>query len=148
MGRFFKWVFYVFAGLFLVGLLAPKQETGQVSSFVATPDPPKPPANPMKMTVGEIVQAVENNELRIREQAKAAGGIAFTGRVVGVEEGMLGSGVVVKIRSTNQFLPLHAYMQSSERRRAVDLNAGEQVSMVCQRPTKLMGAVLYDCLFR
>jgi hypothetical protein len=148
MGKFFKWVFYAFAGLFLIGLLVPKQETGGVASYVATSEPAKPPADPIKMTVAEIVQAVENNELRIREQAKAAGGIAFTGRVVGVEEGMLGSGVVVKIRSTNQFMPMHAYMQSSERRRAVDLNSGEQVSLVCQRPTKMMGAVLYECLFR
>ena len=169
---FLSKVAYTFVGLVLLGAVLPRSNkndrsntsppsTVQETATLVSPAPTQqadsasmqrpavaPKAKTLRLSVAEIVRRTESNELRFRDDVKKAGGLAFSGKVTKIEAGMLWSGPTLQIATSNEFLPITAVLKSDQKDRAIKLDAGERVELVCQNPTSLMGVALYDCELR
>lgn len=109
-----------------------------------------PEQGPLKMTAGQLLKSVGNNELRLRREVEQAGGLLVTGKVENVENGYFGTGPMVALR-VGSFSNVMAHIEKSELETAVKLNSGDTVTMLCRNPTNIakgFSAAVYSCVFR
>lgn len=149
---------YATVGLLILGALMPKEPREKTSTTLIAPQeiamveasatPTVEKAKPLKLSVTEITQRTESNELRFREEVKKAGGVSFTGKVIKIDAGMFFSGPHLNIATNNQFLPMSAFLKSEFKDRATQLDPGDKVELICQNPTSLVGTALYDCVLK
>ena len=144
----FKWAFISLGALALLGIIVGKEKspptsgitTSTVSSTRATSK-----AEPLRMSISAIEDAVEENEINIQNRIKAAGGVLVQARVKSVES--IWGSPVIHFRGKNEFLDASAFLAGGDKDRAATLKKGETVTIICQTAKKVMGAALYDCRF-
>jgi len=118
--------------------------TGKIDANIDTK------ANPLRMSVAELEDAVDTNEINLQNRVNAAGGVIVTGRVVSVQSRW--SKPVVLLKGQDSLIGHHSssvsvHLESRDNDRAANLKREELVSVLCKTTKKMSRAALYDCRF-
>ncbi|WP_214275981.1 OB-fold protein, partial [Escherichia coli] len=80
----------------------------------------------------------EENEVATDEQLKGKL-IAVRGIVQSIDKDFTDS-IIIKFRTENEFMPARMEMQDSEKSTAAALKKGEQVTVICEKMSRIVGS--------
>ena len=101
----------------------------------------------MRLSPSSLVESLRSNELRTRRDVSAAGGVVISARVKAVEADIFGAPRLT-FATDEQFIDVLASLDRSQKNRAIEVNIGEYVSVLCHSPSWLhLGASVSDCTF-
>lgn len=150
MKKFFKWVFYVFVGLIVIGYIAGKNDDTNGSSTSsqanqstpvaeAAPTETSPPQKPVYQTTArKLFNDYDENEVAVDEQLKGKI-VSVTGIVQSIDKDFTNS-IIISLKTDNQFMPARMDMKDSQKTTAMSLKKGKQVVIVCERMSRIVGA--------
>lgn len=148
MKKFFRWVFYIFIGLIVLGYIAGKDEksnsstsssqSATTSSASQTEDTPAPEKAVYQTTARKLFNAYEENEVATDEELKDKL-VAVTGIVQSIDKDFTDS-IIISLKTDNQFMSARMEMKDSEKAAAMSLKKGKQVVIVCERMSRIVGA--------
>ncbi len=99
------------------------------------------------VTAREMFREYQANEARA-QQRYDGGPLQVSGEVDGVDLDFLNH-PVVKLRTDNEFMSAMVNLVADDQPHAADLNAGDQITVVCERASEIAGTpVLHDCRFK
>lgn len=113
----------------------------------SSPKPSAPAAAPIDVTAVALWKAYDDNEVAADVVYKGKN-LAVTGKVAGIDKDILGD-VVVRLRSPNEFLDVHATLHESQASAAAALKKGSKVTVICVGEGFMMGSpMLAKCRLR
>ncbi len=145
MKKFLKWVLYIFIGLIVIGFLVGKSEEGSKSTDSAQSSPSEERVEPVKpqkevyqTTARKLFNAYDENEVATDEEMKGKL-VAVTGVVQSIDKDFTDS-IIISLKTDNQFMPARLEVKDSEKNTALTLKKGKQVTIVCDRMSRIVGA--------
>lgn len=151
MKKFIKWIFYIFIALMVLGYIVGKNdktEAGATSSSASVADTQEsvPQKEVFTTSARQLFKAYEENEVATDENMKGKL-IAVKGVVQSIDKDFTDS-IIIGLQTDNQFMPARMEMENSEKATAVALKKGQQVTVICKKMIRVMGAPSgRDCLF-
>ncbi|WP_147198376.1 hypothetical protein [Pantoea sp. CCBC3-3-1] len=156
MKKFFRWVFYVVVALILIGFFVGKDEnasssgsTSQATSSnsAAQAEATSAPQKPVyETTARKLFNAYEENEVATDEALKGKR-VAVTGIVQSIDKDFTNS-IIISLKTDNQFMAARMEMKDSQKAAAMSLKKGNQVVIVCEKMSRIIGAPSgRDCTF-
>lgn len=155
MKKFFKWVLYIIVALVVIGYFADdkKDSTANTAntsntstSSESTPAVAAPAKEVYKTTANALFKDYDDNEVAADEKMKGKT-IEVSGTVQSIDKDFTDS-IIVRLKTSNEFLPAMMGIQDSEKSTALALKKGQKVVITCERMTRVMGAPSgRDCVF-
>ncbi|ASL48349.1 hypothetical protein bAD24_III13190 [Burkholderia sp. AD24] len=157
MKKLFKWIGIICGGfvvlVILVGVFAPKQSAttsravasdapaSEQSTAAASPPSAQPAIN---VTTATLFDAYDNNEVAADQTYKGKT-LAIAGTVQSIDKDAFDN-IVVALRTKNEFMPVHAYLNKEHESLAASLHKGQKISWVCVGSGKIIGSpIIRDC---
>lgn len=147
MKKFFKWVFYIFIALIVIGYLAGKDEKNSSSANSSQENPTAPVHHSeeavaskkavYQTTARKLFNAYEENEVATDEEIKGQL-VSVTGIVQSIDKDFTDS-IIISLKTDNQFMPARMDMKDSQKAAAMSLKKGKQVVIVCEKMSRLVG---------
>lgn len=91
----------------------------------------------VKVTAGDLFAAYEENEVAADEQFKGKI-VEVTGKVQSIDKDAFDN-VVINMKTSNEFMPVHLKMDDSEKAQAITTKKGSKISIQCEGMTRTMG---------
>jgi len=152
MKKFFKWIFYVFVVLMVIGYFAGKNDDKKTSSSSSQAnESTSAKASSSQKTVYQttarkLYNDYDENEVAVDEQLKGKD-VAVTGIVQSIDKDFTDS-IIISLKTDNQFMPARMDMKDSQKTTAMSLKKGNQVVIVCEKMSRIVGAPSgRDCTF-
>jgi len=99
-----------------------------------------------KKTATELFSDYEENEVNTDEKIKGKI-VEISGSVQSIDKDFTGS-IIVKIKTSNQFMPARLRIDDSQKQNAITLNRGDEVTLRCQKMSRIMDSPSgQDCKF-
>ncbi len=99
-----------------------------------------------KTTATELFSDYEENEVNTDEKIKGKI-VEISGSVQSIDKDFTDS-IIIKIKTSNQFMPAHLRVDDSQKQNAMTLNRGDEVTLRCQKVSRIMGSPSgRDCKF-
>lgn len=144
MKKFFKWIFYIFVALIVLGYIASKgDDTSAVASDSSGSTSVETRAAPaekkvFQTTARQLASAYEENEVATDEKMKGQL-VSVKGIVQSIDKDFTDS-IIISFKTDNKFMPARMQMKDSEKSTAISLKKGEQVTVVCERMSRVVGS--------
>ena len=148
MKKLFKWILYIFIALTVLGYIASKNDktSSDSSSSSASPAEAAPQKEVFSTTARQLFKAYDENEVATDENMKGKL-VAVKGIVQSIDKDFTDS-IIISFQTDNQFMPARMEMDDSEKSTAIALKKGQQVTVICERMSRVMGAPSgRDCVF-
>jgi len=114
----------------------------QESTAVANTTPPE--EKPIAISAGKLFAAYDANEVAADQQFKGKR-LAVSGTVQEVAKDAFNN-IVIELKSSNEFMPVRAYLEKGFENHAASLSKGQSISFVCSGEGKIVGSpVLREC---
>ncbi len=131
------------SGTTLAHRIDPK--TGAAQPYCATEEKAAPP-DEIKVDAVRLWRDYQANEVAADRHYKGKS-LLVSGKVASIDKGPFG-GIYVMLRSPNEFMNVHAKMDSSQEGQASSLTKGQAISLRCQATGMTIGSpTLDDCVF-
>ena len=118
----------------------PDRQAASVKGAQTPKPPPKPAPDALVVTAKDLWSAYDANEVAADEQYKGKR-LIVTGKLQSIDKGILDD-VVLKLRTKNQFLSVHATLRDSEKAAAAALKKGVTVKVRCIGDGLILGSPL------
>ncbi len=138
MKKLLKWILYIFIGLVIIGYFAGNNDKGSNSSYSSDTEAAAPQKEIYNTTARQLFKEYEENEVATDEQLKGKL-IAVRGIVQSIDKDFTNS-IIIKFRTENEFMPARMEMQDSEKSTAAALKKGEQVTVICEKMSRIVGS--------
>ncbi|WP_435945299.1 OB-fold protein [Dryocola sp. BD586] len=144
MKKFFKWIFYIFVALIILGYISSKKEdstsdsAGNTSSASTETRQAPPEKQVFQTTARQLAASYEENEVATDEKMKGQL-VAVKGVVQSIDKDFADS-IIISFKTDNQFMPARMQMKDSEKSMAISLKKGQQVTVVCERMSRVVGS--------
>lgn len=103
-----------------------------------------PAVKPISVTASTLFSAYEKNEVAADQQYKGKS-LSVSGTVQSIDKDAFDN-IVVQLRSSNEFMPVHAYLTKEHESLAASLNKGQKVTWTCEGNGRIIGSpMLKDC---
>jgi len=147
MKKLLKWIFYIFIAFMVLGYIASKNDKSSPSSASNTEAvEPAPQKEVFQTTARQLFKAYDENEVATDENMKGKL-VAVKGIVQSIDKDFTDS-IIISFQTDNQFMPARMEMQDSEKASAIALKKGQQVTVICDRMSRVVGAPSgRDCVF-
>ncbi|MCS2162959.1 OB-fold putative lipoprotein [Scandinavium sp. H11S7] len=148
MKKLIKWIFYIFIGFMVLGYFASKNDksTTSTSSSTAETQESAPQQEVFSTTARQLFKAYDENEVATDENMKGKI-VAVKGVVESIDKDFTDS-IIIGFQTDNQFMPARMEMKDSEKPTAIALKKGQQVTVICERMSRVMGSPSgRDCVF-
>lgn len=147
MKKLFKWILYIFIALTVLGYIASKNDkTSSDSSSSASQAESAPQKEVFSTTARQLFKAYDENEVATDENMKGKL-VAVKGIVQSIDKDFTDS-IIISFQTDNQFMPARMEMDDSEKSAAIALKKGQQVTVICERMSRVIGAPSgRDCVF-
>ncbi|EHU9132986.1 hypothetical protein KZW37_002823, partial [Escherichia coli] len=94
----------------------------------------------------QLFKAYDENEVATDEKMKGKL-ISVKGVVQSIDKDFTDS-IIISLRTDNEFMPARMEMEDSEKSAAIALKKGQQVTVICERMSRIVGAPSgRDCVF-
>ncbi|WP_153140793.1 OB-fold protein [Paraburkholderia agricolaris] len=157
MRKLFKWIGIICGGLvalvILVGVFAPKQSATETSTGAsnanareqsATATSAAVPVAPINVATGVLFDDYDSNEVAADQKYKGKA-LAIAGTVQSIDKDAFDN-IVVALRTKNEFMPVHAYLDKEHESLAASLRKGQKIAWVCVGAGKIIGSpIIRDC---
>lgn len=150
MKKLFKWILYIFIALTVLGYIASKNDktssdSSSSSSSVSQAEQ-APQQEVFSTTARQLFKAYDENEVATDENMKGKL-VAVKGIVQSIDKDFTDS-IIISFQTDNQFMPARMEMDDSEKSAAIALKKGQQVTVICERMSRVIGAPSgRDCVF-
>ncbi|MCZ2896360.1 OB-fold putative lipoprotein [Burkholderia thailandensis] len=112
-------------------------ETSHVTKKAAEPA--------LSVTASQLFAAYEKNEVAADQQYKGKS-LLVSGTVQSIDKDAFDN-IVIQLRTSNEFMPVHAYLASGNEAVAASLDKGQKVKWVCEGEGRLIGSpMLRECV--
>lgn len=135
-----------------IGWLLPSNTPSTAESAAASTAEAQPQAQPaapravMTATAQELFDSYEANEVATDEKLKGYV-VRVTGKVDSIDKDFTDS-ISVKLRTRNQFMPVHIPIADQEKSKAIALKRGDKTSFDCESFSRIIGTPMgKDCQF-
>lgn len=150
MKKLIKWIFYIFIGFMILGYIASKNDKSSPeassSTSTAQKEEPAPKIEVFNTTARQLFKAYEENEVATDENMKGKL-VAVKGIVQSIDKDFTDS-IIISFQTDNQFMPARMEMEDTEKSKAIALKKGQQITVTCERMSRLVGAPSgRDCVF-
>ncbi|HAV9358125.1 TPA: hypothetical protein JLF93_000353 [Escherichia coli] len=148
MKKLLKWIFYIFVGFMVLGYFASKNEpsSSTTSSGSTNAQETEPQREVFSTTARQLFKAYDENEVATDEKMKGKL-ISVKGVVQSIDKDFTDS-IIISFRTDNEFMPARMEMEDSEKSAAIALKKGQQVTVICERMSRIVGAPSgRDCVF-
>ncbi len=106
--------------------------------------PAKVEEKPIAISAGKLFANYDANEVAADQQFKGKR-LAVSGVVQGVVKDAFNN-IVIELKSSNEFMPVRAYLEKSFENHAASLSKGQNVTFVCSGEGKIVGSpILREC---
>ncbi|MFH2028564.1 MAG: hypothetical protein ABIJ08_05470 [Nanoarchaeota archaeon] len=97
-----------------------------------------------KVDIYELISEYDSNEVRADEKYKGEY-LEFGGTILGIKKGILDK-IYIQM-GTNSIVPeINAEMRSSEKNKVINLDIGDEVTLICKSRGKLVFLYFEDCI--
>ncbi|AOK03317.1 tRNA_anti-like [Burkholderia pseudomallei] len=102
------------------------------------------PVEKVSVTAGALFTAYEKNEVAADQKYKGKA-LSVSGTIQSIDKDAFDN-IVVKLRSSNEFMPVNAYLSKEHEALAASLEKGKKVTWTCEGDGRLIGSpMLRDC---
>ncbi|WGS47078.1 OB-fold putative lipoprotein [Burkholderia sp. JSH-S8] len=102
------------------------------------------PIEKVSVTAGALFTAYEKNEVAADQKYKGKT-LSVSGTIQSIDKDAFDN-IVVKLRSSNEFMPVNAYLSKEHEALAASLEKGNKVTWTCAGDGRLIGSpMLRDC---
>lgn len=99
-----------------------------------------------KTTATELFSDYEKNEVNTDEKIKGKV-VEISGSVQSIDKDFTDS-IIIKLKTSNEFMPARLRIDDSQKQNAMMLNKGDEVTLRCQKMSRIMGSPSgRDCKF-
>lgn len=99
---------------------------------------PPTPKEVVKISAGQLFNAYEENEVATDEGFKNKL-IQVSGSVQAISKDAFDN-IVIDLKTSNQFMPVHMKMEDTEKAAAVALKKGTKTTVLCESMSRIIGA--------
>lgn len=139
MKKLLKWVGIVFGVLIAIGIIFGEKPKGDGAAPAAAAPAAKEAAKEVvKLSAGELFSSYEANEVATDEKLKGKL-VEVSGTVQAIDKDAFDK-IVVRLRTTNQFMPASMYVDDAQKSKAMALNKGVKAVLRCERVSRMIGA--------
>ncbi|KVZ38636.1 OB-fold protein [Burkholderia ubonensis] len=104
----------------------------------------KKPVEKVSVTASALFAAYEKNEVAADQKYKGKA-LSVSGTIQSIDKDAFDN-IVVKLRSSNEFMPVNAYLSKEHEALAASLEKGKKVTWTCEGDGRLIGSpMLRDC---
>lgn len=141
MKTVFKWVGIGFIVLIAIGLVASGDKAGSGAAPEAAA-----PREVVSVNAADLFKEYEANEVAADERLKGKI-VQVSGTVQAIDKDAFDK-INVKLRTANEFMPMHLSMKDSEKAAAIVLKKGVKVLARCEKISRIIGSPIgSDCTF-
>lgn len=149
MKKFLKWALYIVIALVVIGYFADdkKDSTANQSTSSEKASVASTPAQEVyKTTANALFKDYNDNEVAADEKMKGKV-IEVSGTVQSIDKDFTDS-IIVRLKTSNEFLPAIMGIRDSEKSAALALKKGQQIVVTCKSMARVVGAPSgRDCVF-
>ena len=145
MKKLLKWIFYIFVVLMIIGYVTSKNDRSSSpsnspssSANNSASQESEPQKKVFKTTARQLFKAYDENEVATDEQMKGML-VSVKGVVQSIDKDFTNS-IIVRLQTDNQFMPASMEMNDSEKEKAVSLKKGQQVTVICEKMSRMVGS--------
>ncbi|CAI0716224.1 OB-fold putative lipoprotein [Serratia quinivorans] len=149
MKKILKWILYIVVALAVIGYFAgdkkdsPATESTSSESVPVTSTPAK---EVYKTTATALFKDYDDNEVAADEKMKGKI-IEVSGTVQSIDKDFTDS-IIVRLKTSNEFLPAIMGVKDSEKSTALALKKGQKVVVTCASMSRMVGAPSgRNCIF-
>ncbi|WP_446901283.1 OB-fold protein [Burkholderia sp. YIM B11467] len=103
------------------------------------------PVETVSVTASALFTAYDKNEVAADQKYKGKA-LSVGGTVQSIDKDAFDN-IVVKLKTSNEFMPVHAYLSKEHEALAASLEKGRKVTWVCEGAGRLIGSpILRDCM--
>ncbi|MBU9520250.1 OB-fold putative lipoprotein [Burkholderia multivorans] len=133
--------------VFAIGLVGAifgeKPTSGAPTASNSTSEQPKP-AETVSVTAAALFDAYDKNEVAADQKYKGKA-LSVSGTIQSIDKDAFDN-IVVKLRTSNEFMPVNAYLSKEHEAFAATLEKGKKVTWTCEGNGRLIGSpILRDC---
>ncbi|VWB23283.1 hypothetical protein BAR24066_00934 [Burkholderia arboris] len=152
MKKLFKIGLGIVLALIVISVIFGKKPAPSAASSAGTDAPAAPaqaaqaqkPVETVSVTASALFTAYDKNEVSADQKYKGKA-LAVGGTVQSIDKDAFDN-IVVKLKTSNQFMPVNAYLSKEHEALAASLEKGQKVSWVCEGAGRLIGSpILRDC---
>lgn len=152
MKKIFKWLLGIFVALIVIGMFVDKKDAGAPGSTSASTASPssgetteaKPTEPALAVSAGELFKAYNANEVAADQKYKGKT-LLISGSVQSIDKDFMDK-IVVKLSTSNEFMPVHAQLGKEHEQLAAQLAKGAKVKWSCTGGGLIVGSpILRDC---
>ncbi|VWD08629.1 hypothetical protein BLA18112_04502 [Burkholderia lata] len=126
---------------------APSAASNAEAGASATPSPAaqaQKPVETVSVSASALFTAYDKNEVSADQKYKGKA-LSVGGTVQSIDKDAFDN-IVVKLKTSNEFMPVNAYMSKEHEALAASLEKGQKVAWVCEGAGRLIGSpILRDC---
>jgi hypothetical protein len=141
MKKILKWILYIVVALAVIGYFAGDKKDSPATESTSSESAPvtsTPAKEVYKTTASALFKDYDDNEVAADEKMKGKI-IEVSGTVQSIDKDFTDS-IIVRLKTSNEFLPAIMGIKDSEKSTALALKKGQKVVVTCAGMSRVVGA--------